>query len=67
MFNNEFVFLEWIESKVFEVKEIKDRYYFDIKFIVNKWLYFGVFVKLNNCVWWLDREYDRSCVKFEGY
>jgi len=67
MFNNEFALLEWIESKVLEVKETKDRYHSDIKLIANKRLYPGVSAKLNNRAWRSDREYDRSRVKFEGH
>ena len=67
MFNNESALLEWIESKVLEVKETKDRYHSDIKLIANKRLYPGVSAKLNNRAWRSDREYDRSRVKFEGH
>jgi len=67
MFNSENALLEWIESKVLEVNEAKERYQQDIKLIANKRLYQGVSVKLNNRSWRSEREYERSIVHYESH
>ena len=67
LFNSENALLDWIENKVNEVNDAKERYIQNIKLIANKRLYQGVSVKLNNKSWRSEREYERAIVHYESH
>lgn len=67
LFQNETQLLQWLESKVTEVSNAKDRYQSNIQIIANKRIYPGVILKLNNKTWRADKELESSQVLFQGH
>ncbi|MEP0354933.1 FapA family protein [Paraglaciecola sp.] len=67
LFESETQLLQWLESKLTEVSNAKDKYQNNMQIIANKRIYPGVILKLNNRTWRADKELDPSLVLLQGH
>jgi uncharacterized protein (DUF342 family) len=67
LLENETQLLLWLEKKAQEMKNTKVQYQEGVYLEINKRLYPGVVVKLNNRAWRADKEYLRSTVQLTGH
>ncbi|MEW9798662.1 DUF342 domain-containing protein [Alteromonas sp. CYL-A6] len=67
LYKSESALLNWIETRMLEMKNAKDAYQNSIGLVANKKLYSGVTVKLNNRSWRSEREYQRAKVYYESH